>query len=70
MTADLGINDRVSESLGIAIQLKIMSEVNFLGQILSILAHGGSSVVKTLNQASFHMGWVVGFGPVIEVSLF
>jgi hypothetical protein len=33
--------------LGIAIQLKIMSEVvNFLGQILSILAYGGSSAVK------------------------
>jgi hypothetical protein len=46
--------------LGIAVQLKVMSEVvDFLGQILSILEYGGSSVLKTLNQASFHTGRVV-----------
>jgi hypothetical protein len=35
MTATLGINDRVSETLGITIELKIMSQVaNFINQIL------------------------------------
>jgi hypothetical protein len=57
MIAALGVNDRVSETLGIAVQLKFISEVvDFLGQILSVLAYGGSSVVETLNQSSFHMG--------------
>jgi hypothetical protein len=47
-----------------------MSEVvNFLGQILSILAYGGRSAVKTLDQASFHMGWVVRFEVEIPVSV-
>jgi hypothetical protein len=36
MTAALGANDRVNETLGIAIQVKVMSEVDFLGQILSV----------------------------------
>jgi hypothetical protein len=36
MTAALGVNDQVNETFGIAIQLKVMSEVvDFLGQSLS-----------------------------------
>jgi hypothetical protein len=27
---------------------------------LSFLAYGGSSIVKTLDQTSFHMWWMVG----------
>jgi hypothetical protein len=43
-----GINDRVSEPLGITVELKITSQVaNFITQILLFLAYGGSSVVKT-----------------------
>jgi hypothetical protein len=49
-TAILGINNRVHEILGITIELKITSEaIDFIKQILSFLAYGGSSVVKTLN---------------------
>jgi hypothetical protein len=39
MTATLGIDDRVNETPGITVELKIVS----------FLAYGGSSVVKTLN---------------------
>jgi hypothetical protein len=50
MTANLGIDDRVNETLGIAIELKITLQVAyFIEQILSFLAYGGSSIVKTLN---------------------
>jgi hypothetical protein len=56
--------------LGIAVQLKVMSEVvDFLGQILSVLTYGGSSVVETLNQSSFHMGRVVRFEVEIPASM-
>jgi hypothetical protein len=43
--------------------------VKFLGQILSILTYGGSSAVKTLNQASFNMGRVVRFEVKIPASV-
>jgi hypothetical protein len=50
MTATLGIDDRVNETLGITIELKIMLQfAYFIEQILSFLAYGGSSIVKTLN---------------------
>jgi hypothetical protein len=50
MTATLGIDDRVNETLGITVELKIPLQVSyFIEQILSFLAYGGSSVVKTLN---------------------
>jgi hypothetical protein len=53
-TAALGINDQVDEALGI--ELEITSQVaDFFSQILSFLAYGGSSIVKTLDQTSFHM---------------
>jgi hypothetical protein len=42
--------------LEIAIELKMTSQAtNVINQILSFLAYGGSSIVKTLNQASFHL---------------
>jgi hypothetical protein len=69
-TAALGVNDRVNETLGIAVQLKVMSEVvDLLGQILSVLAYGGRSVVETLNQSSFHMGRVLRFEYEIPTSM-
>jgi hypothetical protein len=41
---------RVDEALGITAELEITSQVaDFFSQILSFLAYGGSSVVKTLN---------------------
>jgi hypothetical protein len=53
VTATLGINDQVYETLGITAELKITSQaVNFIKQILSFLAY---SNVKSLNQTSFHM---------------
>jgi hypothetical protein len=46
--------------LGITLELKIMSQVaNFINQILSLLAYGGSSIVETLNQTSFHVRQMV-----------
>ena len=55
-TTALGINDRVSETFGITVQLKIVSQVvNFSGQISSILAYGRGSVMETFYQASFYM---------------
>jgi hypothetical protein len=49
MTATLGINDRFNETWGITIDLEIMSQAaDFIKQILSLVAYGGSSVVKTL----------------------
>jgi hypothetical protein len=45
----LGINDRVSETLGITVELVIMPQVtSFIKHTLSFLAHDGSSIVKTL----------------------
>jgi hypothetical protein len=53
-TATLGINKRVNEALEISAELKITSKAaNFIKQIL-FLTCGGSSLVKTLNQTSFH----------------
>jgi pilus assembly protein TadC len=70
MTVALGVNDRVNEPLGIAVQLKVMSEVvDFLSQMLSVLAYGGSSVVDTLNQFSFHMGRVARFEVEIPANM-
>jgi hypothetical protein len=46
--------------LGITAELKITSQAaDFIKQILSFSAYGGSCVVKTLNQTSLHMrGWL------------
>jgi hypothetical protein len=53
-TAALGINDRVDETLRVTVELEITSQAaDFFSQILSFLAYGGSSVVKTLNFDSF-----------------
>jgi hypothetical protein len=50
MTATLGIDNRVNETLGIAIDLKITSQaINLIKNISSFLAYNGSSIVKTLN---------------------
>jgi hypothetical protein len=47
----LGINNRVSETLRITAELMITSQAaDFFNQILSFLAYGRSSVVKTLNE--------------------
>jgi hypothetical protein len=55
-TATLGINDRVKEILGITVELKITSQAaDFFIHTLYFSAYGGSSIVKTLNQTSFHM---------------
>jgi hypothetical protein len=46
--------------LGTTVELEITSQAaDFLNQILSFLAYGGSFIVKTLNQTSFHMRWTV-----------
>jgi hypothetical protein len=50
MTATLEIINRASEALGITGDSEIMSQApNFIKQILSFLAYGGSSIVKTMN---------------------
>jgi hypothetical protein len=55
-TAALGINDRADEALRITVELEITSQVpDFFSQILSFLAYGGNSIVKALDQTSFHM---------------
>jgi hypothetical protein len=42
--------------LGITDELEITSQAtDFFNQILSFLAHGGSSILKTLDQTSRHM---------------
>jgi hypothetical protein len=47
-TAALGINDRVNETLAITVEIEITSQaVHFINQILSFLAYGGSSTVRT-----------------------
>jgi hypothetical protein len=38
-------------------------------QILLFLAYGGNSIVKTLNQVSFHMGRMVRFEVEISASV-
>jgi hypothetical protein len=63
MTATFGINDQVNATLGITIELKITFQAaNFITQILSFLAYGGSSTVKALNQTSFHVLLVCWLG--------
>jgi hypothetical protein len=43
-------------TLRIAVELDITSQAaDFFNQILSFLAYGGSSILKTPNQTSFHM---------------
>jgi hypothetical protein len=43
------INNRVSETLGITVEMKSTYQVaKFIKQILSFLTYGGSSIVKTL----------------------
>jgi hypothetical protein len=55
-TAILGINDRVIKILRITVELEITSQgADFFNEILSFLAYGGSSTVKTQDQTSFHM---------------
>jgi hypothetical protein len=69
ITATLEVNDRVSETLGITVELKITSQVaNIIDQIL-FLACGRSSVVRTLNQTSFHMQRMVRFEVEISASV-
>jgi hypothetical protein len=47
----------VNETLGINFELEIASQAaDFINQILSFLAYGGSSIVKTLDQPSFSCG--------------
>jgi hypothetical protein len=61
-TATHGINDRVNEILGITVELENMSQVtNFIKQILSFLASGGCSAVKTQIQTYFHMQQLVRY---------
>jgi hypothetical protein len=70
MTATLGIDDRVNEALGVTIELEISSQAaDFFNQILSFLAYGGSSVVKTVDQTSFHMRWMVGVEVEVAASV-
>jgi hypothetical protein len=66
MTAALGINDRVNETLEITGQLKSASQV---ANFLSFLAYGRSSIVKTLNQTSFHMRRMLGVEVEISASV-
>jgi hypothetical protein len=69
MTATLGINDRVSEPLGKIVEPEITSQAaDFFNQILSFLAYGGRSVVKTLDQTSFHMRRMVGVDAEVSAS--
>jgi hypothetical protein len=70
MTATFGINARANETLGITIELKITSQAaNFIKQILSSLACGGSSTVKTPNQKPIHMQQLARFEAEISVSV-
>jgi hypothetical protein len=47
--------------LGITVELEITSQADdFFNQILPFLAYSGRSIVKTLNQTSFHMRRMVG----------
>jgi hypothetical protein len=62
ITATFGITDGVNETFGITAKVNITSQAtNFIKQIFSFLAYGGSSIVKTLNQTSFHMQQMVTF---------
>jgi hypothetical protein len=56
--------------LGIAVELEITSQVaDFFNQIISFLAYGGSSIVKTLNQTSFHFRRMVGVEVQVSASV-
>jgi hypothetical protein len=71
MTATLGINDRGNETLGITVELEITPQAaDFFNHILSFLAYGGSSVVKTLNQTFFHMLRLVTVEVEISASVY
>jgi hypothetical protein len=48
MTSVLGVNERVSGTLGITVKMTITSDAtNFIKYILAFLAYGESSFVKT-----------------------
>jgi hypothetical protein len=54
------INDRINETLGITVELEITSQApDFFTQFLSFSEYGGSSIVKVLDQTSFHMRQMV-----------
>jgi hypothetical protein len=70
MTATLAINDRDNETLEINDELEISSQVaDFIKQTMLFLAYGGSSIVKTLNQTSFHVRRMVRVEVEISVSV-
>jgi hypothetical protein len=61
MTDTLGINNQVNKSLEIVVMLKIMyHDTNSIKQILTLLAYGESSVMKTGLNISSHVvdGWI------------
>jgi hypothetical protein len=56
--------------LGITVKLEITSQVaDFFNHISLFLVYGGSSIVKTLNQTSLHMWWMVRVAVVISASV-
>jgi hypothetical protein len=64
------INDRVNDTLEITVELEITSQAaDFFNQILSFLAYGGRSIVKTLNQTSFRMRRMVGLEGEMSASV-
>jgi hypothetical protein len=69
-TAALGINDRVNETFGITVELEVTTQAaDFFNQILSFLACGGSSVVRTPIQTSLHMRRMVRVEVEISTSV-
>jgi hypothetical protein len=55
-TAVLGIDDRINKTLVINRSTgNIPQAVDFFNQILSSLAYGGNSIVKTPDETTFHM---------------
>jgi hypothetical protein len=70
MTTALRPDNRVNKTLGITIELKITSQVVYLNQqVLSFLAYGGSSLMKTANNSSFDMRRVVSIEVKISASV-
>jgi hypothetical protein len=64
------INDRFNETLGTTTELKITSQAaDFINQILLLLTYVASSTVKSQNQTSFHMRWMVGVEVEISASV-
>jgi hypothetical protein len=56
--------------LGITAELEITSQAaDFFNQILSFLAYGGSSIMKILNQTSFHMWRMVRVEVEVSASM-